>query len=74
MTKDNTIELINRIRQHALTHYEEDGWDILVECWTTTDILDCMGDASTFEEAIILISDTLSVIDNYREAVRAETF
>lgn len=68
---DKTVELINRIRQHALTHYEEDGWDILVECWSTNDILDCMGDANTFEEAIVRISDTLFVIDGYRKEIQS---
>ena len=74
MPKDSIVELINRVRQHALTHYEEDGWDILVECWSTDDILDCMGDAQTFEEAIICISDTLAIIDGYRSEIQAEVF
>lgn len=74
MLSDNTVELVNRIRQHALTHYEEDGWDILVECWSTNDILDCIGDAQTFEQAIIRISDTLSLIDGYRAEIQGEAF
>lgn len=65
----NIVNLINTIRQHALTHYEEDGWDILVECWSTNDILDCIGDAKNAEEAIIRCSDTLSVIDGYRSEI-----
>ena len=24
---------IEHIRQHAMIHYTEDGWDILIECW-----------------------------------------
>lgn len=74
MLNDKTVELVNRIRDHAHIHYEEDGWDILAECWSVNDILDCIGDANTFEEAIIRISDTLSVINGYREEIQAETF
>jgi predicted RNase H-like HicB family nuclease len=74
MLSDKTVELINRIREHAHTHYEEDGWDILAECWSVNDILDCIGDADTFEEAIIRISDTLSIIDGYRAEIQAEAF
>jgi len=72
MPKDSAIELTNAIRQHALTHYDEDGWDIMVEYWSVTDILDCIGDASTFEKAIIRISDTLSLIDGYRAEAQGE--
>lgn len=74
MLSNNTVELVNRIRDHAHTHYEEDGWDILVECWSVNDILDCIGDANTFEEAIIRVSDTLSLIHGYRAEVQSEAF
>ena len=74
MLSDRIVELVNRIRDHAHTHYEEDGWDILVECWSVNDILDCIGDAQTFEEAIIRISDTLSLIHGYRAEIQAEDF
>ena len=64
-------DLIKRIRDHALIHYNEDGWDILVECWTDNDIIDCVGDARTFEAAIIALSDTLSLLDEYRQEIQS---
>lgn len=64
-------DLIQRIRDHALIHYSEDGWDILFECWTDSDIIDCVGDARTFEAAIIALSDTLSLLDEYRQEIQS---
>lgn len=64
-------DLITRIRDHATTHYNEDGWDILVECWTDNDILDTIGNTNCFETAIITLSDTLSLIDGYRQEIQS---
>lgn len=62
-------DIIDRIRQHAITHYEENGWDILVECWTDADILERI-DGKNAEEAIVHLLDILSVIDDYRTEIR----
>lgn len=66
----DTQELLLRVREHANIHYEENGWDILVECWSDDDILDVIGDAGSIEEAIVIISDTLNTIDEYRQEVQ----
>lgn len=67
---DSIYTLLDSIRQHAITHYEEDGWDILVECWSDDDILEVIGDSTSFEEAIIALSDTLSTINEYRQEIQ----
>lgn len=67
---NNIDTLLDSIRQHAITHYEEDGWDILVECWSDDDILEVIGDSTNFEEAIITLSDTLSTINEYRQEIQ----
>ncbi len=28
------IPLIDAVREHAVAHYEDGGWDVVVECWT----------------------------------------
>ena len=58
-----------RLRQHATVHYTEDGWDILVECWTDEYINEIIGRAKTYEEAVITVSDVLSTIDVFRQEV-----
>jgi hypothetical protein len=64
----------DRIRQHALTHYTEDGWDILVECWTDEDIAEYFRGWKTYEEAVIAISNVLAVMDDVRRGIKAEAF
>lgn len=60
-----------RIRQHATVHYTEDGWDILVECWTDEFIDEIISDCRTYEEAVIVVSQVLSVMDGFRRDVEA---
>jgi hypothetical protein len=55
-----------RLREHALTHYTEDGWDILVEHWTNEYIYQLISDAKSYEEAVILVSDVLSMMNTFR--------
>ncbi len=58
-----------RLRQHATVHYTEDGWDILVECWSDEYINEIIGRAKTYEEAVIAVSEVLSAMDGYRQEV-----
>ena len=64
----------DRIRQHATVHYTEDGWDILVECWTDEYLNEIIGDSKTYEEALITCSEVLSVMDGFRKEIQAEAF
>jgi len=61
---------IERIRQHALTHYTEDGWDILTECWTDEYIAEHYRGCVTYEDAVIRISIALYVLDGYRREIQ----
>jgi uncharacterized protein YcsI (UPF0317 family) len=63
-----------RIRQHATVHYTEDGWDILVECWTDEYLNEIIGCSKTYEEAVIACSDILSVMDGFRKEIQAEVY
>ena len=63
-----------RIRQHALTHYAEDGWDFLVECWADEDIAEHYCGCKTYEEAVIAISDVLAAMDGYRHEIKVEAW
>jgi len=63
-----------RIRQHALIHYTEDGWDILTECWTDQYISEHYQGCKTYEEAVIAISEVLCMLDSYRRDIQAEAY
>lgn len=61
-----------RLREHALTHYNEDGWDILVECFTDEYINELISQDATYEEAVITVSNMVSVMDGFRKDQLAE--
>lgn len=67
-------ELIEAVRKHALAHYEESGWDILVEAWSNADIRRRMGSATTLEEAIKTISGYLRVAYQFRGEIEGTAF
>ena len=46
------MDLVRAVRRHAEQHYEEDGWDFLVECWSDAEIAEEIGDADSEEVAI----------------------
>ena len=64
----------DRIRKHAMTHYTEDGWDILIECWDDAYINEHFRGYKTYEEAVIAISDVLVTMDGWRSEVTSEIF
>lgn len=45
-------QLINAVKAHALEHYEDGGWDVIVECFTDHDILELIGNARSTGGAI----------------------
>lgn len=67
-------ERISAVRAYAKDHYEEDGWDYVVECFSDTDILEEIAGAMTPEEAIELVRQAVKVLDDRRKDVQAEVF
>jgi hypothetical protein len=63
-----------RLRQHATVHYTEDGWDILVECWTDEYIYEIMNGCKTYEDAVIACSNVLAVMNSFRSEIQSEAF
>ena len=76
----NKIELCEAIRKYAQEHYEESGWDVLVECWENSEILEDLianeldPNTVTLEVAIAAIGETLGVYDDRRKDIQAEAF
>ena len=46
MEKYGETDLIAAVRRHAINNYEQDGWDVLVECWDDGNILERISDAN----------------------------
>lgn len=44
-------ELVKVVKAHALAHYEDGGWDVIVECWTDEEILQVLDEDGATDEA-----------------------
>jgi len=51
----------DQIKAHAEGHYNDGGWDVIVECWDDSDIDECIEGCETFEEALKVIGDVVGV-------------
>lgn len=45
-------EVIEAVKRHALEHYEDGGWDVIVECYSDTDLATRLAGHRTAEAAI----------------------
>ena len=68
MTKD---ELVSAVKQHAVDHYEEDGWDYLVECYSDAEVAELIGGARTVNGAIKKVAKVMKIKGDYREDIQA---
>lgn len=59
-------KLIDAVIEHAVDHYEIEGWDILVECWSDEDIWSHIEGAASEKEAIRLAAQALKPINDHR--------
>lgn len=59
-------DLIQAVIEHAVDHYEIEGWDILVECWSDEEIWSWIEGAASEKEAIRLAAQALKPIHDHR--------
>jgi hypothetical protein len=68
-------EMVAAVRAHALAHYNEAGWDYVVECWSDADIeFEIRQSDGTLEGAIHNIGSQVAVQDEIRRDVQSEAF
>lgn len=67
-------EIIKALRAYAIEHYEEGGWDFLVECWEDSEIIEELGDIDTFEAARDHMAKVLKTVDDYRKDIQGTAF
>lgn len=53
--------LVEGVKAHALAHYNDGGWDVIVEAWTDDDIAKAIGGARTLRGALRKLSPTVAV-------------
>lgn len=63
-------ELIKAVRDHAQAHYDE-GWDVIVEAYEDSEIVEAYGDATTPEQAISRMAEIVELRNDRRQEVQA---
>jgi len=74
---DNTMtteELVAAVKAHALAHYEDGGWDVIVECWEDEDIVRQIGQARTLRGALSKLSPFVDVMSDRQADARNSAF
>ena len=73
-TKPNHLAFIEQITQHALNHYEEDGWDYWIECYDTADRLEVIEGATSYEEALAKAHKVMKMLGDHRKEIQSTAF
>lgn len=69
--KVKVSEMVAGVKAHALRHYEEGGWDVVVECMEDSDILREVEGCKTVAGAIRKVGAVVGVYDDYRKEIQA---
>jgi hypothetical protein len=67
-------EMVAAVKAHALTHYEQDGWDYVIECWEDTDILKAIGNARTITGALAAVRRITKAMNDRRRDIEGEIY
>ncbi len=70
----STQELVRAIKDHALVHYEDGGWDVVVECWDDAEIAETIGEAGTIAEALDAFAPLIDVWSDRQADARNSAF
>lgn len=69
---DTREALLKLVKEHAYNQYEN-GWDILVECYSDREILAAIGESKTAEEAIATVEDAFGVMVHHEHRREIES-
>jgi hypothetical protein len=68
----NKEQIANFIYDHAKEHYGDGGWDVIVECWSITEIMEHIEDGESKEAALEQFKSLASVwADRQADAVNS---
>jgi hypothetical protein len=67
-------ELIQAVKQYARDHYNEGGWDFVVECYEDSEIAEVITGAKSEKQAISMMRRRVSLQDERRREIEAEIF
>lgn len=62
--------LVDAVKKYALEHYEDGGWDYVIEAWEDSDIEKAIQGCKTPEEAIKAVGKDCGALDAYRKDIQ----
>lgn len=65
---------VEAVKAHAVDNYEDNGWDIVVECYADDEIEMVTRKAVDAEQAIALMQAWVKPQSDYRAEIQAEAF
>ena len=68
------MNFVEAVKKHALDHYEEDGWDVVVECFSDEEISEIIQRARTKKGAIEKMYQVIKPIADHRSEIEATIF
>jgi hypothetical protein len=71
---DLLATLVAGVKKHAKANYNDDGWDMVVECMEDSEIADEVVGCETVEQAIAKVGEIASLYDERRKDVQAEAW
>jgi len=70
-----TAELVEGVKAHALEHYNDGGWDVIVECYTDAEIAEHIGSrVTTVKGALAKFADAVSIWADRQADARNSAF
>ena len=68
------MNFVEDVKKYALEHYEEDGWDVVVECFSDEEIGEIIQRARTKKGAIEKMSKSIRPLADHRSEIEATIF
>lgn len=59
------------VKRHAMKHYEEDGWDYIVESYDRRELLELVGKSRTVKTAIDKAHREVKLLNDRRRDIQA---
>jgi hypothetical protein len=66
--------MVEAVKSYASAHYDEGGWDIVVEAYEDSEIAELVKKCTSNEQAIRKVRSTVSVQADYRDDIRATAY
>jgi hypothetical protein len=69
MPTPNPYDLVDAVKRHANAHYEQDGWDLVVETMDDEDLYKLVRMCGTMRGAIRVVKAHVKVVHDYRNDI-----